>query len=69
MAAGWFWVLEDEPDAEDMCQNREPSRLYGEVIPKLDLLVLLAGKVSCRWAVGPLDGPQRPRATRKETSL
>ena len=46
MAAGWFWVLEDEPDAEAMCQNREPSRLYGEVVPKLDLLVLLAGKVS-----------------------
>ncbi len=48
MAAGRFWVFEDEPDAEALCQHREPSRLYGEIIPKLDLLVLLAGKVGCR---------------------
>ena len=46
MAAGRFWVFEDEPDSETMCQHREPGCLYGKVVSTLDLLVFFAGKVS-----------------------
>ena len=48
MAAGWFWVFEDEPDAETMRYRREPGGLYSEVVSKFDLLVFFAGKVSWR---------------------